>query len=537
MTQLDKKIYRVLSADDEYWSRENIRNLIDWGTYSIEFLEPACDGEEVLKRIPEEKPDILFTDINMPFIGGLELLDKIHEKYPELITVAISGYDDFAKVKGVFTSGGIDYLLKPIGKEELVEVLTKALAILEKREKLRQNEETSILQEHKLSSFLEDNEYSGVLNGKLYNPNRQVHITSTSALSEVSMILVKFHDIEKMTRKYGHDMLQMSYSYKSELKKMMEDENCVVFNYSDKVNEFVIFSTTSHFQIHRFTDNLINSIDIGSAGPVSVIVHEQPSSLDDIGIVYREMISCLMTRPFTRTHCVIYCESDTANNAIKERIGRRTQESIESALRQCQRSKLIYNIFDSCSFEECDTWTYFEMSQFITRIMNVFEENCRDNSELSQIIAEGKDAAEFGLRRIDKDTIRESISLMIDSSCQSGENDESDGSIGSQVRNVYDYIDRNYVNPITLTMLADEFHVDASYLSKVFSQTYGKTITMFITAKRIGKAEELISETDNKLEAISYQVGYDDYNYFSRVFRKQTGVSPSEFKKREGEKR
>ena len=133
MTQLDKKIYRVLSADDEYWSRENIRNLIDWGTYSIEFLEPACDGEEVLKRIPEEKPDILFTDINMPFIGGLELLDKIHEKYPELITVAISGYDDFAKVKGVFTSGGIDYLLKPIGKEELVEVLTKALAILEKR--------------------------------------------------------------------------------------------------------------------------------------------------------------------------------------------------------------------------------------------------------------------------------------------------------------------------------------------------------------------------------------------------------------------
>lgn len=86
-------------------------------------------------------------------------------------------------------------------------------------------------------------------------------------------------------------------------------------------------------------------------------------------------------------------------------------------------------------------------------------------------------------------------------------------------------------------MLADEFHVDASYLSKVFSQTYGKTITMFITAKRIGKAEELISETDNKLEAISYQVGYDDYNYFSRVFRKQTGVSPSEFKKRKGEKR
>ena len=91
--------YKVLAADDEFWSRENIRSLIPWEEYSLEFLEPACDGEEVLERIPEEKPDIILTDINMPFLSGLELLQRLQNEYPNIVTIAISGYDDFDKVK------------------------------------------------------------------------------------------------------------------------------------------------------------------------------------------------------------------------------------------------------------------------------------------------------------------------------------------------------------------------------------------------------------------------------------------------------
>lgn len=129
--------------DDEFWSRENIRNLIPWEEYSLEFLEPACDGEEVMERIEEEKPDIILTDINMPFLSGLELLERLQKEYPEIVTVAISGYDDFDKVKGVFVSGGLDYLLKPVGKEEMVKVLTKALNLLEERENTKKQDETS----------------------------------------------------------------------------------------------------------------------------------------------------------------------------------------------------------------------------------------------------------------------------------------------------------------------------------------------------------------------------------------------------------
>ena len=119
--------YKVLFADDEYWTREKIRRIIDWEKYSLEFLEPAADGEEVLKRIGEEKPDILITDINMPYLNGVELLKKIKEVQPQLLTFVISGYDDFDYVKESFMSGAINYLMKPVNKIDLVNALSNAL--------------------------------------------------------------------------------------------------------------------------------------------------------------------------------------------------------------------------------------------------------------------------------------------------------------------------------------------------------------------------------------------------------------------------
>ena len=166
--------YKVLAADDEFWSRENIRSLIPWEEYSLEFLEPACDGEEVLERIPEEHPDIILTDINMPFLSGLELLQRLQKEYPDIVTVAISGYDDFDKVKGVFISGGIDYLLKPVGREDLQRVIEKAAALLEKREEEKQRARHQLNQEDKIASFLEDGEYSALLTAALYGAGTEM---------------------------------------------------------------------------------------------------------------------------------------------------------------------------------------------------------------------------------------------------------------------------------------------------------------------------------------------------------------------------
>ena len=314
--------YKVLAADDEFWSRENIRNLIPWEEYSLEFLEPACDGEEVMERIEEEKPDIILTDINMPFLSGLELLERLQKEYPEIITVAISGYDDFDKVKGVFVSGGLDYLLKPVGKEEMVKVLTKALNLLEERENTKKQDETSRIREHKLSSFLEDSEYSALLSGKLYGQaDAQTYVSSTNTFSEVATLMVKFYNIAEIAEKFEYDNLQMSWSIKSRLRELTGlEENAIIFNNSNKMSEFLLVKTADAKEFRTLAENILREFPLEEYGPISVVLHEQTSSLDDIGTIYRELISVLVTRPFTRRHCILSCPEEKSGGGYREAV-------------------------------------------------------------------------------------------------------------------------------------------------------------------------------------------------------------------------
>ncbi len=513
--------YRVLAADDEYWSRENIRNLIAWDQYSIEFLEPACDGEEVLERIPKDHPDIILTDINMPFMSGLELLDRIHKDYPDLITVAISGYDDFQKVKGVFLNGGIDYLLKPVSREQLVETLTKAFKALEDRQNRK-------AQDHKLSSFLEDSEYSAILSGKLYHPTDEAHVPSTAVFSEVSTVLVKFHDIDSLAQHYGHDILQMSFETKEILRDMLGTQNATIFNYSDKVNEYLICATMEAEKLQDFAQKVI-SYKGDHDSPVTVVIHEQASSLDDIGTVYREMISAMMTRPFCRENRIQSC--GVLNEPIdhERHFKNRIEEDLRQAIKSRDYARAESLLFDATGFRQCDTsgWSLLEVAQFVVRVSSTLEHFYEGNGwdEIADEIG-------YGQRTLEKERILRALSVALHEICGcASETETSQGSIGDQIGEVQEYITQNYAERITLSDLSERYHVDPSYLSRVFSQNLGETITAFITRLRVEHAIDMMKDPARKLEAISFAVGYDDYNYFSRVFRKQTGHSPTEYRK------
>ncbi len=521
--------YKVLSADDELWSRENIRRMLSWEDYSIDFLEPACDGEEVLERIPKEKPDIVITDINMPFLSGLELLDRIHNEYPEIITLAVSGYDDFQKVKGVFMSGGIDYLLKPVGREQLVDSLSKALKTLEAREEEKAVKKDSQLRENCVSSFLEDDEFSSLLNGKLFRPGKESHVPSTKVFSEISTILVKLHDVEILKQSYDKDVLKMSYEMKTRLRDIIDAERSVVFNYTDKVNEFIIELNATPARLKYIADKILEAFPLEKQGPVTIVIHDQASSLDDIGAVYREMIAQLVTRPFGRKHSIITCAGAEKMPKIHNRFTDRVEAQILSSLGSHNISQAESVIMDTAGLEKCDSlgWSLFEVTQFTTRVINAIAEADRNSD--SRTYEEVQDAINYGLRTLNKNVILDNIRLALRIS--ETENGTEGGTISDQVENIHSYIEQHYMERLSLSDLAEQFYVEPSYLSKKFSQKYNETITSCITRCRMDKAKELMKDEENKLEVISFKVGYDDYNYFSRVFRRFEGVSPSEYKK------
>ncbi len=521
--------YRVLAADDELWSRENIKRMLPWEDYSIEFLEPACDGEEVLERIPKEKPDIVITDINMPFLSGLELLDRISSQYPDIITLAVSGYDDFRKVKGVFMSGGIDYLLKPVSREQLVDSLSKALKTLEEREKEKADKEDSLLRENYVSSFLEDDEFSSLLNGKLFRPGKEFHVPSTKVFSEISTILVKFHNVEILKQSYGKDVLKMSYGLKEKLRELIGNERIIVFNYTDKVNEFIIELNATPARLHLIAVRILEAFPIEKQGPITVVIHDKATSLDDIAAVYREMIADLMTRNFGNEHSIVLCTGSKKISDLHDRYTNRVESLITECLGKNDITQARNIILETAGLNKCDNqnWSLFEVTQFTTRVLNTIAD--ADRSGDSRLYEEVQDAINYGLRSLNKEIIIENIELALQMA--SGPDATESSSISEQVESVHDYIKKHYMERLSLADLAEQFYVEPSYLSRKFSQRYNETITAYITGCRMDRAKELMKDDENKLEAISFEVGYDDYNYFSRVFRRFEGVSPSEYRK------
>ena len=534
---MQKMKYKVLAADDEYWSRENLRSLISWEDYAIKFLDPACDGEEVLERIKEEKPDIILTDINMPFLDGLELLKKLQTEYPQIITIAVSGYDDFEKVKGVFVSGGLDYLLKPVGKEELVRILTKALGILEERETLRRNTETNRQKEHKLSSFMEDSEYSALLSGKLYGQfQAQPHVSSTGEFSGMAALMVKFYNIAEIAEKFDHDSLQMSLDIKTKLRKLTDgDPDAIIFNICNKMSEFLIFTSLRTKSLQIFAEKILKEFPLDDYGPVSVILHEQTGSLDDIGNIYRDMIAVLVTRPFTYTHCILSCpegESTSACQTVGKNISHRIEEELYHFLNTSQKNETRKLIFQTCDFRNCDngSWSCLDVKQYIRRITGILYRYVQEQQpELTAQAEEAMDDIDYYMKCLDAGSVMSSIKILLNSLWENDSENNAD-SAGSQVEQIRQYILTSYHENITLTALASAYHMDASYLSRMFSQTYGETIIAYLTRVRMEQAIRLMGDEEKKLETISFLVGYDDYNYFSRVFRKKLGVSPREYR-------
>ena len=521
--------YKVLAADDELWSRENIKRMLPWEDYSIEFLEPACDGEEVLERIPKEKPDIVITDINMPFLSGLELLDKISSNYPDIITLAVSGYDDFRKVKGVFMSGGIDYLLKPVSREQLVDSLSKALKTLEEREKEKADKKDILLRENYVSSFLEDDEFSSLLNGKLFRPGKEFHVPSTKVFSEISTILVKFHNVEILKQNYDKDVLRMSYSLKEKLREIIDNERIIVFNYTDKVNEFIIELNATPARLRFIADRILEAFPIEEQGPITIVIHDKATSLDDIASVYREMIADLVTRPFGKQHSIVMCTGSKKISDLQERYNSRVEALVAESLGKKDIAQAKNVIMETAGLSKCEgqNWSLFEVTQFTTRVLNTIADS--DKGDDTRLFEEVQDAINYGLRSLNIEIIIDNIELALQ--IASGSESSESSSISEQVESIHDYIEKHYMERLSLADLAEQFFVEPSYLSRKFSQKYNETITAFITGCRMNRAKELMKDDNNKLEAISFEVGYDDYNYFSRVFRRSEGVSPSEYRK------
>lgn len=533
---MEKETYKVLIADDEYWTREKLRSMIDWSRYSLQCMEPAVDGGDVLHKLETELPDILITDINMPFVNGVELLQIIQKQYPSIITFVVSGYDDFQYVKESFLAGSINYLVKPITKIDLVNALSKALEIISSRKANERERKEQGVQLLKASSLLQDREFSQLLEREESPFTPIITMNSNLDFAGMSLMLVKIHDMANLIKKYGYDMNLLSYSVKKEMKECLKSDNLFVFNHIYRPNEFAIVSELDNKELMDKAKWLMVHLNPFFQSPISVMISGHSYSMDSIHEAYVQDIALLMTRKYTRQDSLVITGPKAGmsdEQKMSSRFGEGQVKELKDLLKIRNRQAIENLIFQKIGLEKCEKeqWDYLEVRQTMKRILNTVSDvlGSSMSPDEAAVLENMINQSDRVVERLDVGLLCDVVQEILDYTLSVGQ-DKGKTSINDIMRDAAAFIDEHYYEELSLSFLASKFGVDKSYFSRTFRQETGENLMLYITRKRLEKAGEYIRESDISLTEIAFMVGYDDYAYFNRVFRKKYGTGPREYR-------
>lgn len=531
--------YKITIVDDEIWTRENLKLLINSCGLGIDCIDLADNGEDALQKINNNCPDILITDINMPFMNGIELIKKIKIAHPDIIIFVLSGYSDFDYVREALLEGAIDYILKPISQTNLESVLAKAIRIIDGKIQKSFEIQESKEKLQMASSIFFDKEMSELIGGE---GRRNIQSVINVRLSEIelnfakfNMILIKTDSINNMIKKLSlTDSNTISFQIKNKISDVIDDNYSVVFNNTYVPNEFIaIVTDKDNNEIDKISDMIIKELQQYTKNYISIAISSIHFSFDNIREAYNETLIAMMMRKFKAGNYKMDASKASQVPVVKYLTAEQENQIIHAV--QNNNKKILRSIInDQISLPDIykKDMTFLEVKQTIDKIAWLIVNYSMRHKTPSDIL-EIETLLEMLNLSAEKFELPEVCSILdqiIDGALKDNDLYSLNENIKNTVNAIRKYIFENYFQDLSLTSLSKQFLVDRSYLSKAFKHETGENLMLYIAKMRIDKAKELIADGSATLTEISSLVGYDDYAYFNRVFRKITGKSPRDYK-------
>lgn len=536
---------KVFLVEDEMVIRRGIKNSIDWEKEGYIFCGEASDGELAYPMIIKEKPDILITDIRMPFMDGLELCKLVKKELPNIKILILSGYDEFDYAKEAIRLGVTEYLLKPISSGKLLEALNGVSESIrrEKEDKdlvRKYMEEMRENTEHEKQKFFEQmiagnlsmadaletgKKYEMNLSAGMYNLLLFRFTLGKENRKSVELLGEAEYAIEKLTERLEYvfefqrgvegwafllmadNEEQMSERVK-ELSKDLEEimKNYSTIAYFGGIGQPVArlreleesFREAERALAARFTMELNRIISVED-----IRMAQNVDTLDDIEITSFGEIEK------TRTMLEKFLNNgaeDEIDEFVDVYINELPEENLKSVLMR------QYIIMDA----------YIVMMSFCEKIEGIEGEMQAQSEELKNSMKTIQTLEEI------KNYIRMLLKKII------GVRDTISGRRYSDIIEIAkDQIRKTYMSDeISLNTIAAEVGMSPSYFSSIFSKEMGKTFVEYLTEIRMDRAKELLMCSSMKTSEIGYEVGYKDPHYFSYIFKKTQNCTPKEFRAR-----
>ena len=536
---------KVFLVEDEMVIRRGIKNSIDWEKEGYIFCGEASDGELAYPMIIKEKPDILITDIRMPFMDGLELCKLVKKELPNIKILILSGYDEFDYAKEAIRLGVTEYLLKPISSGKLLEALNGVSESIrrEKEDKdlvRKYMEEMRENTEHEKQKFFEQmiagnlsmadaletgEKYEMNLSARMYNLLLFRFTLGEENRKSGELLGEAEYAIEKLTERLEYvfefqrgvegwafllmadNEEQMSERVK-ELSKDLEEimKNYSTIAYFGGIGQPVArlreleesFREAERALAARFTMELNRIISVDD-----IRMAQNVDTLDDIEITSFGEIEK------TRTMLEKFLNNgaeDEIDEFVDVYINELSEENLKSVLMR------QYIIMDA----------YIVMMSFCEKIEGIEGEMQAQSEELKNSMKTIQTLEEI------KNYIRMLLKKII------GVRDTISGRRYSDIIEIAkDQIRKTYMSDeISLNTVAAEVGMSPSYFSSIFSKEMGKTFVEYLTEIRMDRAKELLMCSSMKTSEIGYEVGYKDPHYFSYIFKKTQNCTPKEFRAR-----
>lgn len=536
---------KVFLVEDEMVIRRGIKNSIDWEKEGYIFCGEASDGELAYPMIIKEKPDILITDIRMPFMDGLELCKLVKKELPNIKILILSGYDEFDYAKEAIRLGVTEYLLKPISSGKLLEALNGVSESIrrEKEDKdlvRKYMEEMRENTEHEKQKFFEQMIAGNLSMADALETGKKYEMNLSAGM--YNLLLFRFtlgkenrksgellgeaeYAIEKLTERLEYvfefqrgvegwafllmadNEEQMSERVK-ELSKDLEEimKNYSTIAYFGGIGQPVArlreleesFREAERALAARFTMELNRIISVED-----IRMAQNVDTLDDIEITSFGEIEK------TRTMLEKFLNNgaeDEIDEFVDVYINELPEENLKSVLMR------QYIIMDA----------YIVMMSFCEKIEGIEGEMQAQSEELKNSMKTIQTLEEI------KNYIRMLLKKII------GVRDTISGRRYSDIIEIAkDQIRKTYMSDeISLNTIAAEVGMSPSYFSSIFSKEIGKTFVEYLTEIRMDRAKELLMCSSMKTSEIGYEVGYKDPHYFSYIFKKTQNCTPKEFRAR-----
>ncbi|MBA2943493.1 response regulator [Paenibacillus sp. CGMCC 1.16610] len=545
-------MYKLILVDDEEDVREGVVREVDWEAIGFEVIEKAENGREALEMVERLQPDVVVTDIQMPFMNGLQLAEAIRERFPTIKLIILTGHDEFEYAQRAIKLHIDEYVLKPFSAQELINALLKVKGQIQ--EEVAHRENVQLLMEHYRKSMpvLKENFLATLMNRKL--PREEVYEKAANygieiggqsfvaAALSIDGVLIPEEELENreelsksVSLKYSPDQALKYFALLNITEEIvdkhrfglvfMHDDHVVVLSVRESENREIALQETM-----KVLEEVRQNVEKYLKFTLTVGIGTVMKDVTKISYSYEDAVLALDYRLILGNNRIISIDDVEMRTVEKVRF----DDVKEHALTRCIKVGTNQEIRE----------TMDELFQGIEGAVSVKDYQIYLLEILTCILKAAKDSnlnvdEVFGdnfipFTEINKFKSLEEAKHWLAELCASMMNHiatDRQYTYKNLVEMAKDYTKNHYhEGDITINKVCSHLHISAGYFSSIFKKETKMTFVNYLNHIRMEAAKEMLRSTDMKALEIAEKVGYADANYFSFSFRKNVGVSPKEYR-------